>query len=101
MKPTFGIFASALILPSIWPLVTPACADDLVHKCIEISEAAVCSRLSSSGALHCPPGKRAAWVNDCVKTGGSIANEHFQMMRDALGHVEHRRAFEANSELER
>jgi hypothetical protein len=100
MKPIFGIFASALILPSISPLVTPAGADDLVHKCIEISEAAVCSR-SSSGALHCLPGKRGAWVNDCVKTGGSIANEHIQMMRDALGHVEHRRAFEANGEQER
>jgi hypothetical protein len=48
-----------------------------------------------------PLGKRGAWVNDCVKTGGSIANEQFQMMRHALGHVEHRRAFEANGELER
>jgi hypothetical protein len=96
MKPIFGIFASALIFSSTWP----ACADDLVHKCIEISDAAVCSR-SSSGALHCPPGKRAAWVNDCVKTGGSIASEHFQMMRDALGHVEHWRALEANGEQER
>jgi hypothetical protein len=100
MKPIFGIFASTLILPSIWPLVTPACADDLVHKCIEISEAAVCSQ-SASGALHCPPGKRGAWVNDCIKTGSSIANEHIQMMRDALGHVEHRHAFEANAEPER
>jgi hypothetical protein len=100
MKLIFGILASALIFPSIWPLVTPACADELVHKCIEISEAALCSR-SSNGALHCPAEKRGAWINDCVKTGGSIANEHIQMMRDALGHVEHRRAFEANGELER
>jgi hypothetical protein len=100
MKPMFGIFASALIVPSICPLGAPAYADDLVHKCIEISEAAVCSR-SSSGALHCFPGTRGAWVTGCVKTGGGIANEHIQMMRDALAHVEHRRAFEPSGEPER
>jgi hypothetical protein len=100
MKSMFGIFASALILPSICPLVAPAYADDLVHKCIEISEAAVCSR-SSNGALQCPPGTRAAWVIDCLKTGGSIANENIEMMRDALGHVEHRHALEASGEPER
>jgi hypothetical protein len=92
MKPICGIVASALVIPS----VVPVCADDIVHKCIEISEPAVCSRISSGA--RCPRGKRGEWVKECVKTGGKIADEQIQMMLDAL---EHRHAFEAAGEPQR
>jgi hypothetical protein len=92
MKPICGIFSFALVLSPIWPLFTPACADDTVYKCIKLSGAAVCG-WSWGGALPCPRGLRGEWVRECVATGGK--------MLDALGTVEHRSAFDVDREPQR
>jgi hypothetical protein len=92
------ISACSLILSSIGPLVEPARADDIVHKCIELSDAAVCSR-SSGGALHCPRGMREKWVTECIKIGGKMPEGYVQR-RGELRTLDYRPALESGYEPE-